>query len=338
MPRRDRSSNAPQASRHWPGPARGPWDHFAVSLAEANLEQASESARRRVALEPNAVEAHDDLGDVYRKQNRDDQAMVEFLVATLLDPLDAGAYAAIGQIHLAAERYRDATEPLGKAVTLKPEQAEAHHALATALIRLGIEQDGKRQLEIAQRLERERLEAVQRDYQVNLLRIEAALRADEGRFDEAARLWQQVADREPNAFSDHVSLGKALGKAGQHAAAIDAFQRALRSGRAIRIGLADDPALVVAKTSPGARRVRGAARAASARARSRPMIAGILRAGVIAAIALVSISVAAAVQRRDAAPAPPVSRRRYSRTYRAPGVWTSTTSTARAPTASASRP
>src|SRR4029079_7395333 len=70
-------------------------------LAEANLDQALESSRRRVALEPNAVEAHQDLGDVYRKQNRDDDALVEFVVATLLDPSDAEAYAAIGQIHLA---------------------------------------------------------------------------------------------------------------------------------------------------------------------------------------------------------------------------------------------
>ena len=197
-------------------------------LAEANLEQAFESGRRRVALEPNAVEAHNDLGDVYRKQNRDDEALVEFLVATLLDPLDGDAYAAIGQIHLAAGRYRDATEPLRRALTLKPDQAEARYALATALIRLGIDQEGKQQLEIAQRLQMERLEAVRRDYQVNLLRIEAALRTSEGRFDEAARLWQQVADREPDVFSTYVSLGKALGKAGQHAPAIDAFERALQ--------------------------------------------------------------------------------------------------------------
>jgi hypothetical protein len=37
-----------------------------------------------------------------------------------------------------------------------------------------------------------------------------------------------VADREPNVFSTYVSLGKALGKAGQHAPAIGAFERALQ--------------------------------------------------------------------------------------------------------------
>ena len=63
---------------------------------------------------------------------------------------------------------------------------------------------------------------------MNLLRIEAALRTSEGRFDDAARLWQQVAEREPGASSTYVSLGTALGKAGQHALAIDAFERALQ--------------------------------------------------------------------------------------------------------------
>ena len=167
-------------------------------LAEANLEQAFKSGRRRVALEPNAVEAHNDLGDVYRKQNRDDEALVEFLVATLLDPLDGGGTPRSVKSTSPRARYRDATEALRRALTLEPDHAEARYALATALIRLGIDEEGKQQLEIAQRLQMERLEAVRRDYQVNLLRIEAALRTSEGRFDDAARLWQQVADREPN--------------------------------------------------------------------------------------------------------------------------------------------
>jgi tetratricopeptide (TPR) repeat protein len=197
-------------------------------LTEANLDAAAGSARRRVALEPNAVEGHKDLGDVYRKQGRNDEALVEFLVATLLDPLDGDAYVAIGQIHLDAGRYDGAVKAMRRALTLKPDHPEANYALGRALIRLGIDEEGKQQLEIAQRLQVERLEAVRRSYQVNLLRIEAARRTAEGAFDEAARLWRQVAEHEPDVAATYVSLGKALMKGGHHAQAVEVFERALQ--------------------------------------------------------------------------------------------------------------
>jgi tetratricopeptide (TPR) repeat protein len=197
-------------------------------LAEANLDAALQSARRRVALEPNAVEGHKDLGDVYRKLNQEDEALVEFFVATLLDPLDAGAYAAIGQIHLGAGRYAEAMAALRRTLMLNPEQPDAQYALAAATIRSGMDQEGTQQLEVAQRLLAAEQEKLRRNYQVNLIRIEAALRTSEGNFEEAARLWSEVAEGEPGVFSTYVSLGKALGKAGRHLTAIGAFERALK--------------------------------------------------------------------------------------------------------------
>lgn len=204
--------------------------HAAIArmyLAEADLDAAVQSGRRRVAVEPNSIEGHKDLGEVYRKQNREDEALVEFLVATLLDPLDADAYAAIGQVHLGAGRYSEALEVLRRTLALKPEHAEAQYALATTMIRLGMTQEGKEQLEVAQRLQERQLEAVRQGYQVNLIRIEAALRTAEGGFEDAARLWRQVAEREPGVFATYVSLGKALGRAGRHEASIEAFEQAL---------------------------------------------------------------------------------------------------------------
>ena len=59
------------------------------------------------------------------------------VAALLIDPLDAGAHAGIGQIHLNAGRDDEAVTALRRAVELSPNYTEARYALATALMRWG---------------------------------------------------------------------------------------------------------------------------------------------------------------------------------------------------------
>ena len=193
-------------------------------LNEADLDAAARVSRAWVAADPNDAAAHETLGQVYWKQNRESEALAEFAVEALIDPNAASAHAAIGQIHLAAGRYAEAVEASGRALVRNPGQREARYALAIALLRLGDESRGRQELAAAQQLQAEDLGRLRESYATNLLRIEAALREQQGKFDDAASLWRQVTERTPAAASDLLSLADALSKAGRHAEAIAAFR------------------------------------------------------------------------------------------------------------------
>ncbi len=90
-------------------------------------------------------------------------------------------------------------------------------------------------MEVARRLQADGIAESRRAFEVNLLKIEAALRSQEGRHADAAGLWQQVVEREPDAASSWVSLAEALARAGRHEPSAAAFARA--------IALANEPEL-----------------------------------------------------------------------------------------------
>ena len=99
----------------------------------------------------------------------------------MIDPLDATAHLNIGQIHLAAERYGEAASAFQHAVDAQPDHAAARYGLAAALLRAGNEVEGVRQMEVARRLQADAMAASRRAYELNLLKIEAALRSQEAR-------------------------------------------------------------------------------------------------------------------------------------------------------------
>jgi uncharacterized protein (TIGR02996 family) len=199
-------------------------------LTKADFDSAAPAFRNRLEGDPNSAEAHRQLADVYRRQGRQDEALLEYLATVLIDSADAEAYASIGQIHLSAGRYAEAVEILQKAVSLKPQYREARYALANALIRLGRMDEGKRELEVVAKLQAEAVEEEHRSYELSQLKLEADLLSTEGKYEEAAAMWQQIADRQPGLSSNFASLGKAMANAGRHHSAIESFERALAIG------------------------------------------------------------------------------------------------------------
>jgi tetratricopeptide (TPR) repeat protein len=204
-------------------------------LRKTDFDHAIVAFKRRLEGDPNSAVAHRELGDAYRQQGRQDEAMLEYLATLLIDPADAEACAAIGQIHLSAGRYDDAFEILQRAVNLKPQDKEARYALANALVRLGKMDEGRRELEVVGKLQAEALEEEHRSYELNQLKIEGSLRFNESKYEEAALLWKQVVDRQPEVPANNASLAQALAKGGHHEAAIESFQRALELGAGLEL-------------------------------------------------------------------------------------------------------
>jgi cytochrome c-type biogenesis protein CcmH/NrfG len=85
------------------------------------------------------------------------------IAAVLIDPMEAQAHAAVGQLYIDTGRYPDAVAALNRALELKPAAFEIRYALATALIRAGNASEGARQMELFERARRAADEQRRRD-------------------------------------------------------------------------------------------------------------------------------------------------------------------------------
>jgi tetratricopeptide (TPR) repeat protein len=147
---------------------------------ELDLAAAARAYERRASLTPLARDAHLDLGAVYRAQDRLDEALGEYLVAALIDPRSAPAFAAIG--HVRADMGDDpaALAMLRRAIALDPALLDARYGASRALLRLGRADEAQQELLVFERLQREAMEAQRRQFEENARAIEDALRAAPG--------------------------------------------------------------------------------------------------------------------------------------------------------------
>jgi tetratricopeptide (TPR) repeat protein len=149
--------------------------------ARLDLESAVDVYARRVRGTPNDVAAHLDLADVLRADDRLSEASREALVAALLDPGSARAFATIGQLLVSGGRDAEGERMLRQAVTLDPAHLEAHYGLSRVLLRLGRAEDAARELEVYRQLQAKAMEDERRRFRDNQQRLEETLRAGESK-------------------------------------------------------------------------------------------------------------------------------------------------------------
>jgi tetratricopeptide (TPR) repeat protein len=107
---------------------------------------------QRVRLMRNDGHAHKNLGLAYLRPGRDQEALVELLMATRLGIEDAETFLAMGQAYLNVGRLDQAEVLLRRAIALAPDSSHAHYALGMTLRRLGREQDAREELATFERL------------------------------------------------------------------------------------------------------------------------------------------------------------------------------------------
>jgi len=183
---------------------------------------------RRIEANPNSAEAHRQLGEIYFLQGRDEEALTEFMAATWLDPHDAKAYAAAGQVQVRMLKYRDATVSIERALSLDSNLREARYALGTSLMRLGKTEDAKRELETFQRQQAEVETIGQQAFQLDALRREGSRSLLAGSFDQAIESYQAALTLDPDNARSHRELGLALLRARRPQEAIERLDAAQR--------------------------------------------------------------------------------------------------------------
>lgn len=197
--------------------------------AQQDVDAAAAAHGLRVDVHPNDADAHYDLGEMYMRRARQDEALAEFAIALLLNPAHAAAAASMAQAHLRSGSPAAAAEAARRALELDAEHSEARYVLGTALVRLGRAEEGRRELEIFQRQQADAAAARTRMFEVEGLRRDAMIAAAEGNHPRAVELLRKVAALE-DSHTSRLELGLALLDAGQPAEALDHLNAAARLG------------------------------------------------------------------------------------------------------------
>jgi tetratricopeptide (TPR) repeat protein len=144
--------------------------------AQFNVDATAEAYRHRLRIAPNNRDAHFDLAEVYRAQDKLDEARIEYLAAALLDPASAKTFAMLGQVEAAAGRDDAAVTMLRRAVALDPAQLDARYGLSRALLRLGRIAEAQQELRAFEQAQAKAMEEQRRQFRDNQQRIDAVLK------------------------------------------------------------------------------------------------------------------------------------------------------------------
>jgi len=193
----------------------------ALARSQQQYDAAIAAFSQRIDLIPNDTAAHHELGEIYFRQGRQTEALAEFTAAVMLNPKHVDSHTAIGQVHLRGGNYAEAVAAARRAVALDGSHREARYILATSLVRMGNVDEGKKELEVYQRLQAEATAARSRQLEIDGLRRDASVSIVNGEFAKAVSLLRQALERDAQSAQARLDLGLALLKAGQPAEAVE---------------------------------------------------------------------------------------------------------------------
>jgi len=129
-----------------------------LAQVEGDLAAAIDALTRASRVNPNDLLVRYELSAALAADGRGDDAMIELAAALAINPRDAQAYAAIGQLQLNAGAYADAVSAFTRAIELAPDRYEIRYSLATTYTRLGDAAKAAQELDAYDRARRAALE------------------------------------------------------------------------------------------------------------------------------------------------------------------------------------
>lgn len=179
-----------------------------IGLWEDTVRKSPEKARPRY-----------NLGVLYEKRGRLDDAMREYLTSIRLDPLFPLPYNNLGILYGRQGRYEEAISTIQAVFRLEPGDATAHTNLGIVYARQGKREEAVREFENALRLNPNDAEA---HYNLGIAWEQL------GRLEEAAQEYSAAIKAKPEYLDAYNNLGTLFAKRGDLDRAIAAFEAALK--------------------------------------------------------------------------------------------------------------
>lgn len=124
-----------------------------------SFEEAVGVYRQLLALEPNNLRAHNNLGVLYDRLGDFEQALTEYRAAEQLDPDDVRLQCNIAAVLASLGRYREAEEKLAAALHSDPKNADARENLGLVYFKKGLYVDAAEELRLAAEIDPTRASA-----------------------------------------------------------------------------------------------------------------------------------------------------------------------------------
>ena len=172
-----------------------------------------------VKKSPDKARPRNNLGEIYYKTGRLDEAVRELVIAISLDPEVADTHCNLGVVYNAQGRLGKATGELETALRLNPDNAEAHYNLGVAYDLQGRLDEALREYRTALKLNPDYTEAHN-----NL----GVIYQKQGLLDNAMKEMQAALRLNPDIAAVHNNLGIVYGRLGRRDEAMREFQAALR--------------------------------------------------------------------------------------------------------------
>ena len=210
---------------NWPiigisGPGPGGYNNLANAYSkEGKINQAIETAKMAIQLQPNSGIAHFNLGTLYAARGRFDLAQPHFEKTIHLYPNYAEAHSNLGQLLAQRGDLEGGIRQFRKAIELNPSLGGPYLNLGVALARQGRIEEAIPQLQEAARLTPE---SAQAHYSLG------SVYASEGRYDEAAKAFNDALRVQGDFAAAHQSLAQLLALQGKKGEAMQHYQEALR--------------------------------------------------------------------------------------------------------------
>ena len=216
-------------------PADFRWAYLLASVLHANgrAERAASYYQLARKLRSDYQPAAVNLGNIYLRQNRLDEARASFTEALKIDANCAACRYGLGQVALSTRDYKQAVEYLEQALKEAPQANRIHYALAMAYRGLGDIEKARTHLEqqgpVGVRVSDPLIDGLRQLIQGDRLHLIQGRKAfDAGRFSEAADEFRKAVAANPNGIPARVNLGAALAQLGDVATAVEQYQQALR--------------------------------------------------------------------------------------------------------------
>lgn len=182
-------------------------------------EAAVAGYRQALALEPDLVQAHHNLGLALRALGRLDEAAASFAQALALRPSLMAAHVSLAQVLDARGDLEGAVASLGRALALRPDHAIGHYNLGVLLGRLGRAGEAIAAYQSAIALQPGFVDA--HTNLANALQAQGLLEASEAAY-------RGAVARSPDAPGLHMNLAMALSSQGRLNEAMAEFEQVLR--------------------------------------------------------------------------------------------------------------
>jgi tetratricopeptide (TPR) repeat protein len=133
--------------------------HFNLGLTylkKQDYEHARDEFLKDAAVEPDLAFNYDELGDVYAQMQQYSDAEKVYREALRRDPRLLNSYVGLAKVYQRTQNYQKALIAIDSAGKLDPVRTDIHYLRGQILLRLGRNEEGKKELEASVRIDNER--------------------------------------------------------------------------------------------------------------------------------------------------------------------------------------